>query len=33
MSAHWGTLEACLSSITLPAVKIGAAARITCQNG
>ena len=32
-SAHWGTLEACLRSPTLPAIRAGAANRITCQNG
>ena len=32
-SAHCGTLEACLSSPTLPAISAGAAKRKTCQNG
>ena len=32
-SAHWGTLEACLSRPTLPAMSAGAAKRNTCQNG
>ena len=32
-SAHWGTLDACLSSPTLPAISAGAAKRKTCQKG
>ena len=32
-SAHWGTLEACLRSPTLPAISVGAAKRNTCQKG
>ena len=32
-SAHCGTLEACFSSPTLPAMSAGAAKRKTCQNG
>ncbi len=32
-SAHRGTLEACLSRPTFPAIKAGAANRKTCQNG
>jgi hypothetical protein len=32
-SAHCGTLDACLSRPTLPAIKPGAANRNTCQNG
>ena len=32
-SAHCGTLEACLSTPTFPAIKAGAANRKTCQNG
>ena len=32
-SAHCGTLEACFSSPTLPAISAGAAKRNTCQNG
>gem|GEM_PF-6022221 len=31
--AHWGTLEACLSRATLPAMRAGAAKRKTCQRG
>ena len=31
--AQRDTLEACLSSPTLPAIKAGAAKRTTCQNG
>ena len=31
--AHWGTLEACLSRPTLPAMSAGAAKRKTCQSG
>ena len=31
--AHWGTLEACLSRPTFPAIKAGAANRKTCQKG
>ena len=31
--AHWGTLEACFSSPTLPAIRAGAAKRKTCQKG
>ncbi|MNV36200.1 hypothetical protein D3C71_1276690 [compost metagenome] len=32
-SAHWGTLLACLSRATLPAMKAGARKRNTCQMG
>ena len=32
-SAHCGTLEACLSRPTLPAMSAGAAKRKTCQKG
>ena len=32
-SAHWGTLEACLSRPTLPAIRAGARKRKTCQKG
>ena len=32
-SAQPGTLAACLRSATLPAISVGAAKRITCQNG
>src|SRR6266498_5018684 len=32
-SAHCGTLDACFSSPTLPAMSAGAANRNTCQNG
>ena len=32
-SAHWGTLDACLSNPTLPAMSPGAAKRKTCQKG
>ena len=32
-SAVWGTLLACLSSPTLPAMSAGAAKRIACQSG
>ena len=32
-SADSGTLEACLSSPTLPAISAGAAKRMTCQSG
>ena len=32
-SAHCGTLDACLSTATLPAMSAGAAKRNTCQNG
>ena len=32
-SAHWGTLDACFSSPTLPAISAGAAKRKTCQKG
>ena len=32
-SAVWGTLEACLSSPTLPAMRAGAAKRIACHSG
>ncbi len=32
-SAVWGTLDACLSSPTLPTINAGAAKRITCHMG
>ena len=32
-SAHCGTMEACFSSPTFPAMRAGAAKRKTCQNG
>ena len=32
-SAVFGTLEACLSSPTLPAIRAGAAKRMACQSG
>ena len=32
-SEHCGTLEACFSKPTLPAIKAGAANRNTCQKG
>jgi len=31
--AHCGTLDACLSTMVLPAISAGAAARKTCQKG
>ena len=31
--ADWGTLDACLSSPTLPAMSAGAANRMTCHSG
>ena len=31
--AVWGTFDACLSSPTLPAIRAGAAKRITCHSG
>ena len=32
-SAVWGTLEACLSRPTLPAMSAGAAKRMACHSG
>ena len=32
-SAAWGTLEACLSTMTLPPMSAGSPARMTCQSG
>ncbi len=32
-SAHCGTFEACLRTAAFPAMRAGAAKRITCQNG